>query len=192
MIALGCRPPSGDLAGFTTARTGSELSRFLGGYPSRCIPAEPGFELCEWQLGDQHEAWKPLARSVPTRRRLNVICRLPLDGSDRTASSCGVHPRESQHFDPDDPISPSRAAQARLDGAPDLATLAHLVGALPTRCRMVLGGRVCSWQVSNRDAGHALVAAAADTRGPVQLECRFAEDVGAKAARSSRCIASAR
>ncbi len=192
LCLFGCQSdPVVPFSDFDAARTSPAMSRFLGGYPSECISGRPGIELCQWTLDHKHQAWDTLARSVPTHRRLNVVCALPTDGTPRSDGSCRVHPLESRPFGSDDDaeLAIQHDAQEQLVAADDLVGVSQLVGALPDQCRALGKSRVCTWQVTNRHAGYALLAAAAGASGPVRLECRIPGDTQPDA--RAECVAAA-
>jgi len=187
-------------------RTRGELVATLGRAADRCIPTTPGLELCEWALGNRDVAWKPLARSIDTRARINVLCELPEDGGARAPGSCSVYPRESDHapwalpnLHPtrrgDASVAARRAARERvtqraretLAQARTLLELSRLVGAAPDECLPVAPGvRSCVWRATSRTLGHALLAATieAPRRKKVRLECLLPADGSPRAADS--------
>jgi hypothetical protein len=187
-------------------RTRADLEVFLGGAPARCIASTAGLELCEWQLGDRASAWKPLARSIDTRARINVLCELPADGSSRAPGSCSAYPRESDHSPWALPnLHPSRRgdasvadrraarervaqrAEATLAQASTLLEISRLIGQAPDQCLPPQSGiRTCLWRATSRTLGHGMLAATieAPRRKKLRLECRLPADGSAREAGS--------
>jgi hypothetical protein len=202
LAAIWLHAPIGALAQdvdvLAAQRTRADLEVFLGRPPVRCIASRAGLELCAWQLGNRDREWKPLARSIDTRARVNVLCEVPADGSARAPGSCSVHPCESDHSPWALPnLHPSRRgdasvadrraarervarrAQATLDDARTLLEISLLVGEAPDECRSAQPGvRTCLWRATSRTHGHGMLAATieAPRRKKVRLECRLPAD----------------
>ncbi len=168
-------------------RTLSELRGFLGTQRASCVDSRPGYALCGWQLSKRESAWKPLAESIGTRYRLNVLCEVPIDDAPRGSDSCYVFPRVALSYDsalkraaPDLARSPSdvatRASEAAraLASATTLFEVSRLVGAPPDRClRRSQDRQLCRWVLSDQTPSHALIAAIIDEGGKVVLGCSF-------------------
>lgn len=179
-------------------RTRAALEASLGRPPARCIDSNPGLELCEWQLGDRDLAWKPLARSIDSDSRINVLCEVPTDGSARAPGSCSVYPRSSDHsrwalpnLHPsrrgDGTVADRRAARERvtrraeatLAQARTLLEISLLIGEAPDQCLSAQPGiRICLWRATSRTLGHGMLAATieAPRRKKLRLECRLPAD----------------
>ena len=179
-------------------RTRAALEVFLGQPALRCIASNPGLELCEWPLGNRDPVWEPLARSIDTRSRINVLCEVPADGTARAPGSCSVHPRESDHRPWTIPnLQPTRhsggtvadrraarerlvrRAEATLAQARTLLEISRLIGAAPDQCLSAPSGvRTCLWRATSRTQGHGMLAASieAPRRKKLRLECRLPAD----------------
>jgi len=72
----------------SSARTVAELSHFVGAMPSSCrVQLKNDYQRCEWRLSEQQGL---LAALAPADGAGVLRCALPLDGSDRDPTSCGV------------------------------------------------------------------------------------------------------
>jgi hypothetical protein len=174
-----------------------DLTRFAGRAPSVCVVSTATTELCEWQLGNRHAGWAPLAAAIDTTDQVSLICGLPSDGSPRAAGSCNVYPRRSNRgrFPIPTASSTGRArgkespAQAReryrrqtkqaLATARTLPELVHLMGALPNECSPQSSElQVCLWRASARTYGHGtlVMSIGASKHKRVRMRCRLPTD----------------
>jgi hypothetical protein len=189
-------------------RTRVELDAFLGRPAARCIASSAGLELCEWQLGNRDAAWRPLARSIDTDSRINVLCEIPADGAARAPGSCWLYPRRSDHGPWTIPnLQPTkssggsvadrraarerlvRRAEAALAQARTLLEISRLIGAAPDACVPAEpGARTCLWRATSRTWGHGMLAATieAPRRKKLRLECRLPADGGPRGADSCK------
>lgn len=70
------------------ARTVTALSHLMGAVPNACsLRLQSDYQRCEWRLT---EGQGPLAALAPAEGAGVLRCALPLDGSDRDPTSCGV------------------------------------------------------------------------------------------------------
>ena len=69
------------------ARTISDLTRLVGVAP-KCESLAPGSRLCSWNISNRMPGYGALASILHTRRRVFLICDLPLDNSERSPESC--------------------------------------------------------------------------------------------------------
>ena len=189
LLALGCASGGALTETHTPAldqyQTRTELDNFLGTRQTKCVHSRPGYELCGWILGNRSEAWEPIAESVDTRRKVNVVCELPTENGRRSPGSCSVYPRIFLPFElavqraPVDVAASQSAAASEyeqahyaLETARDIVQLSRLAGVHPREChRRSETHQLCRWRLSNQPAGHRLLAAASDLDGRLQLEC---------------------
>lgn len=177
-------------------KTQAELTEFMGDHPPRCLSLSPREKLCEWQSVKSEAGHRVLADSLGTPDRVQLICALPVDGSDRSANSCSGHPRRStrslwtvrENAGPRGEHRPTKKqfrarreqyrqlAAATLEQARTLVSLSRLVGELPEHCR-ALGEktRLCVWNTDARTNGHGLLmsAAGATLQERVVLTCEL-------------------
>jgi hypothetical protein len=174
-----------------------DLTRFAGRAPSHCVISTRTTELCQWQLGNRHAGWAPLAMAIDTDDQVNLICELPRDGGPRARGSCSAHPRRSNRGQFPIPTSsgvkrspaeesPSQAraryrrlTNEALDRARTLPALTRLMGALPNECLPHSGeSQVCLWRTTNRTYGHGTLAMSigAPKRKRVRMQCRLPID----------------
>jgi len=72
----------------SAARNVTALSHLIGDVPDSCrVRLLSGQQRCEWKLPEDHRL---LAALAPEEGRGVLHCSLPLDGSDREPTSCGV------------------------------------------------------------------------------------------------------
>jgi hypothetical protein len=183
------------------------LTGFTGRPPSICVVSTGTTELCEWRLGNRYAGWAPLAAAIETGDQVNLICKLPSDGSPRAGGSCSVHPRRSNRgqFRIPNPSSARKrrpkehtaAVRARyrketneaLAQARTLPELARLIGAVPNECSPQSSGlQVCLWLATNRTYGHGTLAMSigAPKRKRVQMRCQLPTDGSERAPNSCR------
>jgi hypothetical protein len=184
------------------ARTGDQLTLFAGRAPRICLDALPSSRLCEWQLAKRDAGWVELAATVPTEDKINLLCLLPADGSDRGPDSCAVFPRRSNRYLYDMPYSgpasrnekgedraQARAryqqqASAELARAQTLMQLVSLMGAAPDSCADLGDGtRGCAWLATSMIYGHGTLAFSlpASTEDRVRMRCVLPADGSARA-----------
>jgi hypothetical protein len=184
------------------------LSEFTGTPVTRCLPSSYDAMLCEWQLGNRHAGWDPLARVLDSGDRVSLICELPNDGSVRAYDSCTAQPmRSNRNRWPR--ISSRRresprerkarrvalrernrsSAQRQIDSALTLVGLSRLIGALPNECVSEMAGtQVCLWRGTARTPGHGTLAAAigASMHKKVRMRCTLPTDGGPRGRASCR------
>jgi hypothetical protein len=212
-----CRttPPTHDTriaveAAMGDARTRAAIDDFVGHGPARCISVTRRDEICTWMLAGQSTAWRPLADTIPSSDRLNLLCVVPADGSPRAAASCSVHPRRSdrQRWGPPKQGAaghkgrrrvPERAqvrddlarkAQAEIDAARTLADLSRLMGDAPDECVAAGADQTCLWRTTRYTFGHGMVAASiqAPMSKKVRLTCVVPVDEGPRDANSCSAV----
>jgi hypothetical protein len=71
------------------ARTLRDLSRLLGDIPESCRTGA-GVQTCRWELSEGSVGEMLFASAPGMARPVELLCRLPLDGSARPAESCLV------------------------------------------------------------------------------------------------------
>ena len=202
LFALACTIPplqrdtSGevDLA-LRGASTAQEISDLLGKDPDGCVRIPASRELCSWILGRHDSAWARLASSVPTRDRINLLCELPGDGSDRSERSCTAHPRRSNRdrwrINTGKGGVASRVnvrkeqtalALAQIGSATTAIELSRLVGARPDECHGSGASMTCIWRASKFTYGHGTLAASihASMSKKVRMLCKVPADGGAR------------
>ena len=201
LFALACTTPplQRDTSGevdlvLRGAGTSEELSDQLGKDPDGCVRIPASRELCSWILVRQDPAWARLASSVPTRDRINLLCELPGDGSDRLERSCTVHPRRSNRgrwkintgkkgvSRPKVRKEHMTLALAQIESATSVTELSRLVGARPDECLDFGTSMSCVWRASKFTYGHGTLAASirAPLRKKVRMICRVPSDGGAR------------
>jgi hypothetical protein len=217
LVATACRttPSTKDTriaveATMGDARTHAAIDDFVGHPPERCVRATERDEICAWLVTGRSPAWRPLAETIPTSDRLNLLCVVPTDGSPRAAASCSVHPRRSdrQRWSPSKQAGaghkgkdrgPNRAqvrdelaqkAQGEIDDARTLADLSRLMGAAPDECLAAGDVQTCVWRATSQTFGHGLVAASikASMRKKVRLTCVVPLDGGPRGANSCTAV----
>lgn len=182
--------PGPPIEGFYASHTAAELSSWIGSAPARCFPSGSGTELCGWVIGNRYESWRTLANSIETRRKVNVVCEVPVPQRSDAREACSVYARESERFDHgaisfssasdvSAAGSADRSAAARriLDGARTMRELSDLVGNVPDDCAEVSATeRSCFWRLGNQSRGFDLVGAAVGSKKRVRLTCRLPAD----------------
>ena len=167
-----------------TAPNRMALSKLLGIEETRCLQTSTTHRHCSWELRNRHAGWSELANALGTRKRINVVCELPINGSERALDACVARPRESNRWmwmtsSKSGPAArkytgrskPQKGAtkaayaataQSWLANARTIAELTRLMGALPESCE---GGvdlkdsQMCVWKTTRRTYGHGTVAA---------------------------------
>lgn len=76
-----------------TARTASEMTRFVGDVADRCAAVDAQTQLCTWEAGKAHRAYEVLAVAAGTDSWVALSCEFPSDGSDRAAGTCRAEAR---------------------------------------------------------------------------------------------------
>ncbi len=71
------------------ARTLRDLSKLLGDIPESCLTGA-GVQTCRWQISEGSVGEMLFASAPEMARAVELLCRLPLDGSARSAESCLV------------------------------------------------------------------------------------------------------
>ena len=199
VLALGCGAGEPAAEGPLESRaTKAEISQFAGAEPARCVFSAPNLELCSWKIDVGDPAWESLAQGEGAGD-LNLVCELPIDGSPRSAESCGAHPRlERTAAEASLPpvgaagsLERRREAERRLGSALTLRDLAHLVGDAPDRCKTGLGTQTCEWSLPQGATGYLLVSALVDDAGSgeaVRLRCVLPLDGSARSAESCGAV----
>ena len=195
-LALGCGAGGPSEGTSIEARaTKAEISELAGDDPARCVFSAPGLEMCSWWIEAGSSAWTTLA-SAGGAGDLNLLCELPIDGSQRAADSCRAHARAEQSAAAEPSLPPvgaagslesRRLAEQRMGEALTLRDLSHLVGDAPDRCKTGLGVQTCEWSLQEGVAGYRLVAALVDDAGSgdsVRLRCVLPLDGSARSAES--------
>ena len=202
LFALACTTPplQRDTSGevdliLRGASTSEEISDLLGKGSDGCVGIPAARELCSWSLGRHDSTWARLASSVPTRDRINLLCELPGDGSDRSERSCTAHPKRSNRdrwkINTGKKGVASRAkvrkkhtalAVAQIESATNVIELSRLVGARPDECHGSGASMTCVWRASKFTYGHGTLAASirAPLRKKVRMICRVPSDGGAR------------
>jgi hypothetical protein len=184
-----------------------DLTRFAGRAPSVCVLSTATTELCEWQLGNRHAGWAPLAAAIDTTDQVNLICELPSDGGPRASRSRIAYPRRSNRGRFPIPTASStrrgqrsespteareryrRQTNRALEAARTLLELVHLVGAAPNECsRQSSALQVCLWRATNRTYGHGTLAMSigAPKGKRVRMQCQLPTDGSDRAPDSCR------
>lgn len=76
-----------------TARTASEMTRFVGDVADRCAAVDAHTQLCTWEAGKAHRAYEVLAVAADTDSWVALSCAFPSDGSDRATGTCRAEAR---------------------------------------------------------------------------------------------------
>jgi hypothetical protein len=71
------------------ARTLRDLSKLLGDIPESCLTGA-GVQTCRWHISEGSDGEMLFASAPGMARAVELLCRLPLDGSARLAESCLV------------------------------------------------------------------------------------------------------
>jgi hypothetical protein len=177
-------------AALDESTTKSELSRYAGAEPERCVFSGPDLELCSWRIDRSAPAWAALAEPLDVAADLNLLCELPMDGSPRAADSCAAYARVGAGLPP---VSAgegaAEGAEAVLREARTLRELAGLLGDAPDRCRTGPGFQTCAWMVGSDAPGYPLLAALAsglEDESPLRFECKLPLDGSARS--SDSCV----
>jgi hypothetical protein len=187
-------------------RTQQELSAFVGSQARVCVEATPSGRLCEWRLSSRDPGWAELATSLATEDRINLLCVLPVDGSDRTEDSCAAFPRRSnrvlypiptqlprpgstpgQENRVEAKARHERTANADLARAKTLLELATLMGAAPDSCVDPGDGtRSCAWAATSYTYGHGTLvrSLSLEAQKKVWMRCVLPADGGPRQAGS--------
>lgn len=176
-----------------------DLIEFTGGIPDHCVEAPGALDICSWWLSKQNKGWRPLAQTLGTGDRLNLICALPTDETPRAEDSCSVHSQRSNrgylHARLETPKGSGRPrvyntaagpklvdqAQKLLAASRTALELSTLVGDAPTRCRIKKTRAYCSWLAHNGTYGHGTLALIAmrtetDFSDKIRLTCMLPAD----------------
>ncbi len=76
-----------------TARTASEMTRFIGDVADRCTAVDAHTQLCTWEVGKAHRGYEVLAAAAGTDSWVALSCAFPSDGSDRAVGTCRAEAR---------------------------------------------------------------------------------------------------
>lgn len=76
-----------------TARTASEMTRFVGDVPDRCAAVDAHTQLCTWEASKAHRGYEVLAVAAGSDSWVALSCAFPSDGSDRAAGTCRAEAR---------------------------------------------------------------------------------------------------
>ena len=71
------------------ARTVQELSHLVGDVPEDCLTGR-GVQICHWRIAAGEAGYGIFASVAGAVGSVELRCRLPIDGSERTAESCLV------------------------------------------------------------------------------------------------------
>jgi hypothetical protein len=200
LTACATPPPRTDLASsqaevnrlLAGARTEEQLTAFAGVPVRICVEASPSSRLCEWRLAERNYGWPELARAIQTDDRINLVCLLPADGSDRGPDSCAVFPQRSNRYlyempysgpasptEKRDPRAVARAryqqqASAEIARAQTLTQLVSLMGAAPDACADLGDGtRGCAWLATSKTYGHGTLvfSMSTSTEDKARMRC---------------------
>lgn len=171
------------------------LSQFVGALPDECVRTSPTTELCQWTAGKREVGWRPMARAIGTRDRVNLICELPLFGEPRAYGSCSIHPRRSNRYSWSVPAYKNnprnrllaqdvkeqqrRMADQWIADAGTALELSRLMGAAPVDCMSRSPDeQVCTWLATNRVYGQGTLAVWIDVpkRKKIRLRCFLPKD----------------
>jgi hypothetical protein len=164
-----------------------QVSAFVGVVPQSCFPLGFGNRLCGWTLGPNESGWQPLAATIPTADRINLICKLPVSSKEaRKSRSCSVHPRRSDRGSWSTGRGRARnsrraakrddlhaRANALLSEAGTLEQLSRLIGAVPDNCDQLGEIQRCQWIATSQTWGHTMLALATgvNTAKKVRFTC---------------------
>ena len=85
--------PEEALREIETARTATEMTRFVGDVADRCAAVDAHTQLCTWEAGKAHRGYELLAVAAGSDSWVALSCAFPSDGSDRAAGTCRVEAR---------------------------------------------------------------------------------------------------
>lgn len=194
-----------EVAVLLSAQPGREaLSAYVGAEPFACAAVSEEDVICTWEVRDEAAA-RDLARTIPTRSRVNLVCQLPADGGPRAFDSCSVHPRHSNRSSwktNKGRIKMDRAerswereqaeefrvmSRSMFESASTPLELSRLIGKGPEEC-VPIGSvsRRCIWYADASTYGHGTLAMVIDAspRKKVMMECVFLAEGDARAPES--------
>jgi hypothetical protein len=76
-----------------SARTASEMTRFVGDVADRCAAVDAHTQLCTWEAGTAHRGYEVLAVAAGSDSWIALSCAFPSDGSERAAGTCRAERR---------------------------------------------------------------------------------------------------
>ena len=187
--------------------TRSNLVRFTGGQPDRCVYSAPDRELCRWRIeGRLIRRGHADQRAVPGG--VNLLCDVPIRAASEAEGACVVlalepdavpslteadrdklPPVSAARPAPSPSVSPMQAAR-QLAEARTVRDLSHLVGDVPEDCLTGRGAQTCHWRIAAGEAGYGIFAAVAGAGGTVELRCRLPIDGSDRPAESCLVTAS--
>ncbi len=173
--------------------TRSDLVRFAGRQPDRCVYSAPDRELCRWRIeGRLIRPGHADLRGVPGR--VNLLCDVPIGPRSEAEGACVILALEpgavpilteadrdelpavsAARPAPPPSVSPMQAAR-QLAEARTVRDLSHLVGDVPEDCLTGRGVQTCHWRIAAGETGYGIFAAVAGAGGSVELRCRLPID----------------
>jgi hypothetical protein len=92
VIALGRQEirvdPARARAALERARTVAAISRLVGDAPRQCRRISEGMRRCTWHASNVIPGYPTLSALAYTDRRVDLVCRIPIDGGERAPRSC--------------------------------------------------------------------------------------------------------
>ncbi len=170
--------------------TRSDLVRFAGRPPDRCVYSSPDRELCRWRI--EGRLIRP--GHADLRGDVNLLCDVPIGARSEAEGACVVlalepgalpslteadrdelPPVSAAQPAPPPSVSPMQAAW-QLAEARTVRDLSHLVGDVPEDCLTGRGVQTCHWRIAAGEAGYGIFAAVAGAGRSVELRCRLPID----------------
>jgi hypothetical protein len=199
-VTAGGPAPAAD-DGPQVSAPGSDLVRFAGGPPDRCVYSAPDRALCRWRIeGRLIRRGHADPRAVPGG--VNLVCDVPIGAASGSEGACVVlalgpaavpslpesdrdklPPVSAARPAPPPPPTPMQAAR-QLAEARNVRELSHLVGDVPGDCLTGRGVQTCHWRIAAGEVGHGIFAAIAGAEGSVELRCRLPIDGSERPAES--------
>lgn len=182
-----------DLVAVAQRASRTELVRFAGGEPDRCIYASPGRELCRWRLDGN--VVKP-SGSSRVDGPVNLVCELPADTLSDERGSCFVRAQNASEqaglpavSAAADPARRASHAAAILSEAHTVAELSLIVGDAPDACHTIFGGQLCRWSLGVGSGARQRLSALAPGEGPLELRCLLPLEAVARLYQSCAVVA---
>lgn len=176
-------------------RTLSEMNVFVGSAPERCEVVSNTTQMCVWSLSKAESGWRPLAATLATGDRLNLLCEFSKGDGQRGEVSCSAHPKRSNrsYFRSRLRMNDKRMSRtirkkiakeeaeksnALLATARTVFELSTLVGTIPDQCFQNEEKVFCTWGSDAGTYGHGTLAMAieASFSKKVKLRCSLPAD----------------